>query len=507
MSGMISSPICTPMLLQNEPWAHPTPSPSPFLRVVPDPGPDPDSPEPNGDSWLPPDKLWTVCRPFIQLMLEALHQEIEAQLRGAATRAQEVTSASSASPATPEHDVEFDGASAFSSLLKPSGGGHGKVPVVEEEECLSEDDVDQPHPMTAFGCLMGNSGLGSGMSATPADCETPQSLGRSTSTVSAPAAVGGWSALAADLGDNGMTDEEESSLLKGPSSQQRIEASAIAPVPVGRVHSSTREPTSPSTQGPESSRQVLLSTVSAQNVAAVAGAVATTSTAQVATFGQASPQQQQPQLQPQPQPQPQPQLLQAGLLEERHSPAASSSTQTAGTPNPAVMEALVAARAAGSPSAILSTTPAEAPPGPGAEKSVMVCRHWKSKGWCRLGNDCKFLHPEHKRGSGIVPRRSVGAGATAAGMAFALGDDIPHEGPGDSAGASAEASGPMDAGGGVSRVRRGGKKNRRSSGSDGAVAVPVIGAVAMVPGLVSSGPPTSATQVPGFGLPGGDPRS
>jgi len=32
------------------------------------------------------------------------------------------------------------------------------------------------------------------------------------------------------------------------------------------------------------------------------------------------------------------------------------------------------------------------------EKSTMVCRHWKSKGWCRLESNCKFLHPENKRG-------------------------------------------------------------------------------------------------------------
>merc|ERR1712205_6660 len=32
------------------------------------------------------------------------------------------------------------------------------------------------------------------------------------------------------------------------------------------------------------------------------------------------------------------------------------------------------------------------------DKSVMVCRHWRSKGWCRMEGDCKFLHPEHKRG-------------------------------------------------------------------------------------------------------------
>jgi hypothetical protein len=30
--------------------------------------------------------------------------------------------------------------------------------------------------------------------------------------------------------------------------------------------------------------------------------------------------------------------------------------------------------------------------------SQMVCRHWKSKGWCRYESQCKFSHPEDKRG-------------------------------------------------------------------------------------------------------------
>jgi hypothetical protein len=33
------------------------------------------------------------------------------------------------------------------------------------------------------------------------------------------------------------------------------------------------------------------------------------------------------------------------------------------------------------------------------EKSQMVCRHWKSKGWCRYESKCKFMHPENKRGT------------------------------------------------------------------------------------------------------------
>jgi hypothetical protein len=32
------------------------------------------------------------------------------------------------------------------------------------------------------------------------------------------------------------------------------------------------------------------------------------------------------------------------------------------------------------------------------DKSQMVCKHWKSKGWCRYQSQCKFLHPENKRG-------------------------------------------------------------------------------------------------------------
>lgn len=44
------------------------------------------------------------------------------------------------------------------------------------------------------------------------------------------------------------------------------------------------------------------------------------------------------------------------------------------------------------------------------DKSIMVCRHWKSKGWCRLGSNCKFLHPEHKRGI-AAPKAANRSGA------------------------------------------------------------------------------------------------
>jgi hypothetical protein len=45
-----------------------------------------------------------------------------------------------------------------------------------------------------------------------------------------------------------------------------------------------------------------------------------------------------------------------------------------------------------------------------SEKSTMVCRHWKTKGWCRLEANCKFLHPEHKRG--IAAPQGCSSGST-----------------------------------------------------------------------------------------------
>lgn len=40
---------------------------------------------------------------------------------------------------------------------------------------------------------------------------------------------------------------------------------------------------------------------------------------------------------------------------------------------------------------------------------VMVCRHWKSKGWCRMGDACKFSHPSHKCGVGSASKGSTAA--------------------------------------------------------------------------------------------------
>jgi hypothetical protein len=58
--------------------------------------------------------------------------------------------------------------------------------------------------------------------------------------------------------------------------------------------------------------------------------------------------------------------------------------------------------------ALSHTTQDESDQASEPEKSTMVCRHWKSKGWCRLGSNCKFQHPDHKRGVAVSKGGSSG---------------------------------------------------------------------------------------------------
>jgi len=45
-----------------------------------------------------------------------------------------------------------------------------------------------------------------------------------------------------------------------------------------------------------------------------------------------------------------------------------------------------------------SSAGVESDPASDFEKNAMICRHWTTKGWCKLEDNCKFLHPESKRG-------------------------------------------------------------------------------------------------------------
>jgi len=66
----------------------------------------------------------------------------------------------------------------------------------------------------------------------------------------------------------------------------------------------------------------------------------------------------------------------------------------------------------------------EPPLGSDQVQSAMVCRHWKSKGFCRMEDNCKFLHPEHKRGVGPVSGTAGGMGGDAIVDTSLIVDDV-----------------------------------------------------------------------------------
>jgi len=104
-----------------------------------------------------------------------------------------------------------------------------------------------------------------------------------------------------------------------------------------------------------------------------------------------------------------------------------------------------------------STSPPNA--GAAAEKSVMVCRHWKSKGWCRMEADCKFLHPDHKRGVPPPAGFSAPPGSGRSGSKGASG--------GCPDAASEAANGEAAAASGKSRTRRAGRGRHSGSAASG----------------------------------------
>lgn len=81
------------------------------------------------------------------------------------------------------------------------------------------------------------------------------------------------------------------------------------------------------------------------------------------------------------------------------------------------------------------------------DKSTMVCKHWKTKGWCRMGSNCKFLHPEHKCGI-AAPKGSKGS---------TTGGGISQTDISTAFGAEGEATAP------ARRRKRGGKNRSNKS--------------------------------------------
>eukprot|EP00927_Polykrikos_kofoidii_P056056 TRINITY_DN50239_c0_g1_i1.p1 TRINITY_DN50239_c0_g1~~TRINITY_DN50239_c0_g1_i1.p1 ORF type:complete len:438 (-),score=73.84 TRINITY_DN50239_c0_g1_i1:22-1335(-) len=133
------------------------------------------------------------------------------------------------------------------------------------------------------------------------------------------------------------------------------------------------------------------------------------------------------------------------------------------------------------PAAASSSTELDRVAGAG-EKSPMVCRHWKSKGWCRLEAGCKFLHPEHKRGV-CMPTKAFSGNA---GKKPSVGENArtaPTDGEGSGKMlASPQADRPANANSGGSAMGE-----VTSPASEAVAAVPKAGENVIVPKRKSRG--------------------
>lgn len=105
-----------------------------------------------------------------------------------------------------------------------------------------------------------------------------------------------------------------------------------------------------------------------------------------------------------------------------------------------------------------------APKKPDDEKAptAMVCRHWKSKGWCRLGDACKFSHPDHKCGVGGAANAGKGHSA---GSGAPLGH--PDQGVSFGRGGAPNVNSSGDEGGAADGTKKAGRRRRKARGAGG----------------------------------------
>mmetsp|Transcript_104577 Transcript_104577/g.207649 ORF Transcript_104577/g.207649 Transcript_104577/m.207649 type:complete len:512 (-) Transcript_104577:78-1613(-) len=411
----MSSPVYTPAVLQNElpPWAHPTPSPSQMIRR-PDFRGDTDFKYPEVECntgvpkvahplqhqlvpeslTIPPELLWGICMPFIQQMLQALQHamqsEIKAQLAlscredgppDATARdvpKRSATDLVSGSPPMPDRA----NVSPFHSLFNPTPTGHDVHPSHRRKpirrgtppggEPLHEEADSSDHDQ--LSSVAKNPWHGQGVKkSSGVEDDALKSLSSVTGALANAdvATMGGEEALQGGTGSG--LPQRVTLLQSGPS--------------LG--NSSTGA--SPLSEGLEPASGFR---AAAKNKAASVGsspvlpwrAIVSAECSNATTSAEANPiyvrySQQH---------------VSQGWRDQKSLDEASDCGN--GLP----MQRF-------EPTETCDVIDMDAE----LDKSIMVCRHWKSKGWCRLEDRCKFLHPENKRGGGTARNKGSGAGSNA----------------------------------------------------------------------------------------------
>jgi len=413
------SPVYTPAVLQNElpPWAHPTPSPSQMIRH-PDFRGDTDFKYPDTECnigvpkgvhhlqhkpaleplIIPPGFLWGICMPFIQQMLEALQHAMQSEIKAHLAS----SSRDDCPPDTNIRDLPHKNAgefassapsmpdratvSPFHSLFNPTPTGHDVHPSHRIKpirrgtppggEPLHEETDFSDHDQSSR--VAKNSWHGQEVKKSRSECAQDDTSKTPSSVIGAlanatVAAMGGEEPF---QGGSGSGLPQRVTLVQSASPSLGSSSKGASPLLEGL------EPAS----GYRAAAKSKATSVGSSLVPAEANPIYVRCSQQHVRPG----------------------------LRDQQSPGEASDN---GTELP--MQAF-------EPDEVSKMTDVDELE---LDKSSMVCRHWKSKGWCRLEEKCKFLHPENKRGGGT---------ARSKGNVVVIKADGPGEGILDSAKAQEE---------------------------------------------------------------------
>eukprot|EP00747_Dinoflagellata_sp_TGD_P050951 gnl/TRDRNA2_/TRDRNA2_147065_c1_seq1.p1 gnl/TRDRNA2_/TRDRNA2_147065_c1~~gnl/TRDRNA2_/TRDRNA2_147065_c1_seq1.p1 ORF type:complete len:464 (-),score=63.90 gnl/TRDRNA2_/TRDRNA2_147065_c1_seq1:138-1529(-) len=442
-----ASPIYTPAALQGElpPWAHPTPSPSPLIRC---PAPDTSEAGSAGGASpaapvVPQEFLWIVCRPFIEQMLMALQRAIQQQIEHAASASPDQPSSETAArrpPTSAAHAAAGAGTSPllpgrkapppFRSLFNPTPTiprRPGEAPSLPEETSPSDHD----------SCPTPTGSASQGTAARSEGRSMPQKVAFSLTT-------------------------NEAETRSGRSTKSNTPVQNIKEPPQGSAQEAPWSAVfgDPTAQGaPQKVAENAAMRLSAAGGPGNADEMATQQGGGAhgvlplyLTWSQQHGSGQR-------------------WADQRLSPTVSPVAPRTAPMVPG-MQGMQGMQDASSyqPQLVLALSSDNgAAAADAAEKSVMVCRHWKSKGFCRMEDQCKFLHPEHKRGTAAPPPKGSASGAAGGGAITTTAA------PGTTGGGAAKTGGSTKS----SSRRSGRHKNSGSTaaaaGGGGGAAVGVAG--------------------------------
>lgn len=346
MSSQAPSPIYTPCILQAKmpPWVQQTPSPSFLQRIPHERAGDGGLQDGPAASLITRDVLWTICRPHIEAMMSEVQSAVNAEfsrlisgtLDGPTKDDRSMASASGGATSTTSGRMRLSASSVSGVPAQRSSRSNVAAPFTCIFEPTEGGEEASPSTTPSAASSRPDASLTKGM---PPKAAPPADAAYAAYVVSAAEASASTNASATSSAEGLLMPVEASPFSFVAELAATSPASAMDPLSVAPLVPVSLPATTPS---------------SVSNVV--------------------------------------PDLIAPPAPPTPAPPTAPP------PPPPAPPQAAVADSGDGDKGRLADNRQDKS--AARGEKSVMVCRHWKSKGWCRLEDGCKFLHPDHKRGTG-----------------------------------------------------------------------------------------------------------